>query len=289
MRLLRNISTIANSKHSLTALRYIAPAGIFILIVLLVHREIYSFVMSDANYSADVGRLHSAAVPKWADTSDYRVITMDILNTLDDKFVEDVYNKLGEDAWIRKIISVERRYPNYAVAKVELRQPFVAVKMGKSYFFVDIDGVRLPGRYTAIPKEYKGMQVAVGVNGAIPTAGKKWLADEVSAAVELAGVIYKNKSTFSNIDVSAIDVSNINGRIDRRRSEIVLKTANGADIYWGRAPSTKMFGEISVEEKLKNLNMLTRVYPKLAGVKYSKLYLKGGPAVAESGVGMAGR
>jgi hypothetical protein len=81
------------------------------------------------------------------------------------------------------------------------------------------------------------------------------------------------------LQIREVDASNVGGRLDPRRSEILLTSRNGCALHWGRVPTAEHFGEISAEEKLENLREILAVYPHLEGLRYVKLHFKGAKAV----------
>ena len=52
---------------------------------------------------------------------------------------------------------------------------------------------------------------------------------------------------------TTIDVSNFHEQVNPRESAIVLRTAKGQTIEWGRAPNRRSFGEVSVVEKIRTI------------------------------------
>jgi hypothetical protein len=94
----------------------------------------------------------------------------------------------------------------------------------------------------------------------------------------MAEVVHRN-DLLRRIGVREIDVSNFGGRADARRSEVVLVTAAGCEVAWGRTGSTARFGDPSMEEKLESLREVMAAYPELNGLRRVKLYFRGARAV----------
>src|SRR4029077_5910507 len=78
--------------------------------------------------------------------------------------------------------------------------------------------------------------------------------------------------------IREVDVANFGGRLDPRRSEMSLATANGCQVLCGRASATSKYGDLSTEEKLENLREVLAVYPDLNGLKRVTLYFRGSRA-----------
>ena len=78
---------------------------------------------------------------------------------------------------------------------------------------------------------------------------------ENNGATETIDVLVGNAHDTVSLDITAIDVTNINGRVDRRLSEIVLLTAHHTRILWGRPPGTRLPGELPPADKLRLLRL----------------------------------
>ena len=59
---------------------------------------------------------------------------------------------------------------------------------------------------------------------------------------------------------------------------MALSTNTGCVIYWGRPLSTDKYGELTQDEKVKNLRMVLKDFPGLKNLVYVKVYYKKGEA-----------
>ena len=103
----------------------------------------------------------------------------------------------------------------------------------------------------------------------IPAVGKKF-AVEVAAGIEVVTVL-ASADFYDELDVTAIDLSNLGGRRSRTESEIVVWTATRAAITWGRSTAYAKFGELPVADKLKNLEKINGQRPGLRGLHTVRL------------------
>jgi len=264
------------SRHRTSALRGLFVAG-FALIVLLVHREVFSFIAQRRQFAAPP--IRAAVTPKWAGSQGEEVVRIDGVgkSIFDPNLVEDVGRKFESCAWIRKVTGVERVFPDRLLIKFEYRRAHAAVRRENGYVLVDRDGVRLPGVYLTPPACARSVQIS-GVASQPPEPGKVWQDDSLRAAVAMADFIPES-SLLGRLGIREVDVANYGGRLDPRRSELSLVTSGGCVVAWGRTSQTSRFGDLSTEEKLENLREVLAVYPDLNGLKRVTLYFRGSRAV----------
>jgi hypothetical protein len=256
-------------------------AAAFALVVLLVHREIYSFIVSRRQFT--VPKVQTAVAPRWvpADSQGVETIRMgkEGASLFDPGLVEEVGRTFEECPWIRKVTAVERVFPDQIRVRFEYRVPQVAVRRpgGAGYVLVDPEGVRLPGVYVDPPVCVRRTAIT-GVASLPPEPGRTWTDPALKAGMGLADLVQENP-LLARLKIREVDVSNVGGKLDPRKSEVALVTATGCSIAWGRAPGAGRFGEPSIEEKLENLREVLAVYPGLQGVRTVKVYFRGTRAV----------
>jgi len=265
------------SKHQGKGLGALYSAA-FALVVLLVHREIYFFMASRGQFT--VPKVQAKVAPAWAERSGVEMVKVgkDGASLFDPGLVERVGRTFEECAWIRRVTSVERVFPDQLRVRFEYRTPHLAVKRHDGYVIVDAEGVRLPGVYVDPPSSCERSVVIGGVTSLPPEPGRSWTDPALKAAMGLADFAQENP-LLARLKVREVDVSNFDGKMDARRSEIAFLTSSGCAIAWGRAPGAGKFGEPSHEEKLENLREVLAVYPNLDGVRAVKVYFRGTRAV----------
>ncbi|HTF55953.1 MAG TPA: hypothetical protein VK661_01680 [Planctomycetota bacterium] len=251
-----------------------AAAGALVLIVLLIHRSVYMAVISSPEFRIPKNLARANVAPSWADPSaPESVVTLPAgrASLLDPDLVHNVAASFEANPWVRRVIAVERLFPDQVRVRLEMRAVRLAVRRPGGYILVDREGVRLPGAYERAPKA--AMEV-VGAAGVPPVAGRTWEGAEIAAALELASVA-EGEAFLRGLNLRMVDVSNVNGRRDPQAPELGLVTASGSVIGWGRAPSAARFGEPSIGEKLDNLRRTAENYPRLEGVAVVKVHQKG--------------
>jgi hypothetical protein len=267
------------SRHQDSALRAAYVAG-FALVVLLVHREVFSFIAQRRQFAAP--QVKTAVAPRWANSQGEELVRIEGTgkSIFDPKLVERVGKTFEECPWVKKVTSVERVFPDRLLIKFEYRKAHAAVRRENGYVLVDRDGVRLPGVYATAPACERPVQIT-GVASLPPEPGKVWDDGALRAAVAMADFIPES-TLLRRLGVREVDVSNFGGRQDPRRSELSLVTSTGCVVAWGRSSQTSKFGDLSTEEKLENLREVLAVYPDLNGLKRVTLYFRGSRSVEPS-------
>jgi hypothetical protein len=244
----------------------VGAVGSLVLIVLLIHRSIYSFISNQGAYTVRQSVAQVDVSPSWADrrTGD-GVVTLKVdgaeWNLFDETLVARIGRSFEENAWVRRVTAVERVFPDQIRVKFDLRRPYVAIHRANGFYVVDRDGIRLPGVYTEPPACESSLRFT-GLASTPPAAGQKWADAEIAAALEMAALIAQEPA-FARAGVTGVDLANLNARLDRRRPELALLTQSGCVIEWGRVPSTTKFGELAVADKLDNLRQVLETYPNL--------------------------
>src|SRR5262245_3435985 len=106
------------SRHRDSALRGVLAAG-FALVILLVHREVFSFISQRRQFAAPP--LKTAVAPKWAGGQGEELVRIEGSgkSIFDPQLVEEVGRKFEACAWIRKVTAVERVFPDRLLIKFE--------------------------------------------------------------------------------------------------------------------------------------------------------------------------
>ncbi|MBI2931969.1 MAG: hypothetical protein HYY16_09980 [Planctomycetes bacterium] len=250
-------------------------------IVLLIHRHTYNLLCAQPEYK--VKAMASVRVaPAWSGEDSIVEMPAD-LNLFDEGLVSRIGRVFEGNPWVKRVTAIERIFPDRVRVRLQVRRPHVAVRRAEGLFLLDDDGVVLPGTYPSASACARSVEI-VGSASVPPRPGERWESADIRAGVELVEMIARSASLRA-LDVRAVDVSNVGGRVDRRRPETALLTAVGCTIYWGRAPSSGRFGEPAPEEKLELLAAVVREYPGLQGLSYVKIYAGEKAAVSPAGAG----
>jgi hypothetical protein len=264
------------SRHKTIGRALVFAAG-FSLVVLLIHREVYSFLTRRGPYA--VPDIRTAVAPAWSDRQGVEIVRVDNpgANLFDETLVAKVGKAFEDCAWIQRVTSVERVFPDQLRVRFEYRRPRVAVRCENGYVVVDAEGVRLPGVYVDPPPCERSVQVA-GVGGRPPEPGRAWDSPALKAGMALADYVDATP-LLARLRVREINVANHGGRLDPRLSEVVLSTSSGVELAWGRTADTARFGDPTPEEKLENLREVLASYPDFSGLRRVKIYFRGARAV----------
>lgn len=244
----------------------VAALGVFLLI--LIHRSVYAYLMTDDSYTIDLSSLHVADRPDWAGdglVSEFKTSgpLTGKMSIFDPELTKHVTEHYATNPWVAKVISVQKEFPNTLRVKVEMRKPLLAIEMKGQYVLVDKEGVRIPGTYVQVPKFSFTVARILGVKSAPPEAGKKWADAGIEAGIGVAEALVDNRVD-RMMTIGAIDVSRV-GR-GGRDSEILIHAEDSVPIEWGRSPATKEYGELTVDDKVRNLKGVLMSQPHLKGV-----------------------
>jgi hypothetical protein len=235
-------------------------------------------------YRVNPDSFRLSLAPKWA--QGMNSVSIDLgpdgtgaeWNIFDPAAVARVGKAFEQNPWVQRVTVVERIFPNQLRVKFEYRTPYATVRTSDGWVAIDRDRVRLPGLWQERPPRMLDADL-IGLPEA-PEPGQTWRDPSLEAGLELAELV-EQESVLAKVGVQVIDVSNIGGRVDAKKSELALLTANGCVIYWGRPSTTNKFGELTPSQKVDNLKMVLQTYPHLDGLRYVKVYSKE-PTVLEN-------
>lgn len=245
-----------------------------VFIVLLVHRTAYSMITKSPDFKVPRETARAGVAPPWADPNAGESVVLlpaGRESLLDPDLVPNVAASFASNPWVRRVVSVERAFPDQVRVRLELRTARLAVRRAGGFVLVDRDGIRLPGVYDRAPA--RTMEVA-GSASVPPAAGRAWEGPEIAWSLEMAALADGEK-ILRGIGVRIVDVSNVNGRRDPKSPDLSLVTASGSVVGWGRPPSAPRFGEPALSEKLDNLRRAAENYPRFEGLAFVKVHQKG--------------
>ncbi len=183
----------------------------------------------------------------------------------DPNLVPYVGAQIRELPWVDVLVGVEKVYPDRLRPVLRVRRPVAALERRKGEgVLVDREGAALPfGYYPAS----LGGEVPV-LTGVRPGEGS---AEEVREGVDIVLELVEAGLT-ERCTVREVDLSNVGGREDPRESEIVIRTATGVTIEWGRSRrSPRALDEPSPAVKMDSLKETLRSFPGLEGIARVKL------------------
>jgi hypothetical protein len=175
--------------------------------------------------------------------------------------------------WVRDVRSIEVVFPAVVRFELVVRRPVCGLAHRGKTFLMDDDGMLLPRRCYE-PSDPGALRLPTIVNAPL---GRRELREgqrieDTAVRHGIAVALALQAEAFDALRLAApvsIDVSNVDGRLDPRRSEIVV-TAGGTVIEWGRSPITSKL-DIPLEEKIQKLRPLLDRDPALARLALVRL------------------
>lgn len=159
--------------------------------------------------------------------------------------------------WIQRVVSVRKEYPAKVHVELVYREPVAMVRGVDGYYPVDRFGVLLPARdFHEIDVERLPLIDRVA---SVPLGGlgEPWGDPVVAGAAELAALLIRTEqgtSWWKELSLSSILVPRrvaLSDAADDLQYE--LRTIGGSEILWGRGPSSRHPGELSVAQKIQRL------------------------------------
>ena len=260
---------------------------------------------SQPRHQIDPGRVELSANPTWARPELARRIKEEIeremraelaalpaSDSFDADMLPNVHDALGRCAWVRRVISVSRRFPANAEAQaelaplIEIRSPALCIATPEGWVLVDGDAVRLPLTVKNGPNSktelddlcaglMKPLRVVEGVNGAPPSPGKKWDSEEIAAAISMEHVL-RDCAMDAVLPISRIYLVGVPQHADpagRVRyapggGVVLLPDAQimpETKLVWGRPPVHAGTLELSVNDKLAEIKRLLKEPEQMQG------------------------
>lgn len=152
----------------------------------------------------------------------------------DNQFCRRAAAALADVAWVRSVRHVRRLSDARLEISCDYRQPIAFVRHDATYYLVDHEAVRLPGRYPYDP----GLPLVEGVAGSPPQPGGRWLGSDLRAGLATLELLLKEPYA---AQIYGVTVENYEGRRDPHRAHLVLMTDQpGGRIAWGSEPGMEI-------------------------------------------------
>jgi hypothetical protein len=260
---------------------------------------------SQPRHQIDPGRVELSATPTWARPDLARRIKEDVeremraelaslpeSDSFDADILPKVHDALARCAWVRRVISVSRRFPANAEAQaelaplIEIRSPALCIATPEGWVLVDGDAVRLPLTVKSGPNSktelddlcaglMRPLRVVEGVNGAPPSPGKKWDSEEIAAAISMEHVL-RDCAMDAVLPIARIYLVGVPQHADtagRVRyapggGVVLLPDAQimpQTKLVWGRPPVHAGTLELSVNDKLAEIKRLLKEPEQMQG------------------------
>ncbi len=206
-------------------------------------------------------------------------------------FTPEVERALAEryaaNPWVAGVEAVRRVYPGQIEIELELRRPAALIVLGDGQAVpIDKMGVRLPDLPLEDPRlRSLWLPQIQGVLVPPPAVGRPWKDRAVREGVALVEAVRPHYLKFLSRTVrfTAIDVSNVGGRVKPFDSELAFLTSDRVLVEWGRSPASPQPDPLTFEEKLRRLRNVLVEFPGLNGILRVKLDDSPGPSVVAAG------
>ncbi|CAG0933249.1 hypothetical protein PLCT1_02305 [Planctomycetaceae bacterium] len=256
-------------------------------------------------HQVDPGRVELSASPSWAKPELAAKIKEEIEKELraelaslppsdsfDADVLQSVHDAVARCAWVRRVVSVSRRFPVDAEGQAELvplfeiRSPAICVATPEAWILVDGDGVRLPLCVKTGPTGQadfenlcaglmKPLRVVEGVTSTPPAPGKKWESEEIVAAISMEHVL-RDCSIDAVLPISRIFLVGVPQHADAKGrvryapgGGLVLmpdaQVMPETKLVWGRPPAHAGTLELSVNDKLSEIKRLLKEPEQMQG------------------------
>lgn len=193
---------------------------------------------------------------EWAPRIRSVVKTQDLAALPEAQMVQQVAAQLSASGWVKQVHSVAHRMDGTVEISCEYRRPIAMLQTSRGYMPVDRDGYRLPEVYEQVDNN-SGWLRLVGVRTEPPPLNQAFNGDDAVAAIRLASYIFDAGWDIAS-RISAVDVNNFRGRVDRHKDHILLwRPGCATPIIWGSAIGEEM-EEPTAAAKLATIVALLR-------------------------------
>ena len=192
-------------------------------------------------------------------------------------------------AWVRGVRRVDLRFPAQLEIDLVVRQPAAGLRHGNRSFLIDEQGMVLPQQCYE-PNQPESLRLPVIVNADLGRRRVREgeLLEHVPVRHGVAVALALRAPDFDDLwrEPVHIDVANVDGRVDPRCSEIVVR-AGATTVEWGRSALSRK-PHIPVSDKIAKLRGLLKREPNLARLELVRLqfddieWRKRAPVAAET-------
>lgn len=226
--------------------------AVVLLGILLGSLEVRRQVRSNEQFYLDNWVFELDHFPQWVTPEIHRdIAAIDIsaagssLSLFEAGVLDRVRDVMEASPWIRDVEGIRLRYPNYdrpgvLDMQLHLRTPVALVEREGLYYLTDREFLRLGEPYDEAPTDWFRVPAIVNIpeqTEPLPEPGEPWLDPGVQQGVAVARALHDwgIAREFPDRPIRRIDLSNLHGREDSRRGEIVLY-AGSLRLIWGRSP-----------------------------------------------------
>jgi hypothetical protein len=267
----------------------------------LLFKKVWRNVAGLEDFKVDPSTLEVRGLPEWmspmlADEIKKCADLKGVFSMFEPRVAERIAQAFGKSPWVARVTQVKKEFPNRISMRFAIRRPLAVAKSNGQTYMLDADGVVLSPDLYQWPKDFPaGPPIIPDPSVEMPAPGGRCADPGVQAGIDLLFFLLRNRVD-RMLELAAIDVTNIGGRLSGKEPEMVLWASAGTPtahegqvrIKWGRPPSQINCGEVSPHEKLANLVLVFknegRHFNELdyADIRWDRAYVKYREAVVAS-------
>ena len=193
--------------------------------------------------------------PPWLPNNLYRNICYSAGIRADDPLLDETltpiwFANLRSNPWIKTVNKIHKHYDGMVEIDCQIREPIASVKKDGKLFYVDLEGVLLPG--DPVNKHLVRLR---GGDGPLPESGEAITSPQLIAGIKVLQLIRHVDERLPPQDrlwteLASLDVANFEGQIDPTQSHLTLYTKGQTPVHWG-APVGKSLAYYEAEERIK--------------------------------------
>ena len=168
--------------------------------------------------------------------------------------------------WVERVESLELRYPAQIAFRLVLHKPAALLDVKGRTWAVSETGALFARAYVASGEHGRAPRLPVIRGLHLKRDGRELLERSLALIARL-----REEGMLLQARIKALDVSNMEGRVDPRAPEIRLITDSGVVIDWGRFEDTGRL-HIPFADKLQRLQTVLATNPELKGLKRLMLH-----------------
>jgi hypothetical protein len=261
--LVRAASFLWGPGRTLTAAALLA--ALFSAGIWAVWRHVRERVVSSGQYTITPEKIEITPKPPWIHTDVrgevFRYGSLEGLSSLDDRAGERIASAFALHPWIAKA-RVNLRAPARIQVELTYRRPMCMVEVPGDLLPVDVEGILLPsGDFSPIEKQSYPCVGGIDTRPRGPV-GQRWGDGRVVDGAEIAaalGAAWQPLKLYRIVPAATVNAA------AAEEPSYDLFTRAGTRVLWGRAPRTKIAGELPTAEKVARLAQYAADHGSLEG------------------------
>lgn len=225
---------------------------------IIIFHKVWEKVRTHEDFKVDPSTLQVRGLPEWVSPKIIEEIKKcttlrGAISIIAPHVTAQIAQDFLRSPWISKIRFIRKEYPNRLSMMFEIRRPIALARSNGKTYMLDAEGVVLSPELYRWPRDLPPPPPIIPPPSVqMPEPGCRCEDSSIAAGIDVLLFLMRHRVE-RFVRISAIDVSNADGRISPKEPEIVLWTDDQVRIKWGRPPSRTDCGEVTPQEKLANL------------------------------------